>query len=134
MKIVKTASGRTQIKMSRNEWLKIGKIAGWMKKEALFGDPANSAGYASYEGEIYLRDGYHDFKIGFDDRQDSFTIYFPDIKIDPSKGVSDQIIIMGTKSNEEAAILNKHILRTYSENKNVTIYDVYKALDKFARM
>ena len=29
MKIIKTASGGTQIKMSRNEWLKIGLAAGW---------------------------------------------------------------------------------------------------------
>jgi len=32
MKIVKTASGKKTIKMSRKEWTAIGKKAGWMKK------------------------------------------------------------------------------------------------------
>jgi hypothetical protein len=32
MKIVKTASGKTTVKMSKKEWTSIGKKAGWMKK------------------------------------------------------------------------------------------------------
>jgi arsenate reductase-like glutaredoxin family protein len=32
MKLVKTASGKKQIKMSKKEWQNIGKKAGWMKK------------------------------------------------------------------------------------------------------
>ena len=32
MKIVKTASGKNKIKMSRSEWTDLGKKAGWMKK------------------------------------------------------------------------------------------------------
>ena len=31
MKITKTASGKTKIKMSKKEWTNIGKKAGWMK-------------------------------------------------------------------------------------------------------
>jgi hypothetical protein len=31
MKVIKTASGKKQIKMSKKEWLTIGKTAGWMK-------------------------------------------------------------------------------------------------------
>ena len=31
MKVIKTASGKKQIKISKNEWESIGKKAGWMK-------------------------------------------------------------------------------------------------------
>jgi hypothetical protein len=31
MKVIKTASGKNQIKMSRSEWENMGKKAGWMK-------------------------------------------------------------------------------------------------------
>ena len=34
MKLIKTASGKKQIKMSRKEWETIGKTAGWMKEAA----------------------------------------------------------------------------------------------------
>tara|TARA_R110000824_G_scaffold148242_3_gene317859 strand:+ start:44304 stop:44543 length:240 start_codon:yes stop_codon:yes gene_type:complete len=33
MKIVKTASGKKQIKMSKKEWQSIGKKAGWFDKK-----------------------------------------------------------------------------------------------------
>lgn len=33
MKLIKTASGKQQIKMSREEWESIGKTAGWDKEE-----------------------------------------------------------------------------------------------------
>jgi len=36
MKLVKKASGKTTIKMSRAEWTNLGKKAGWMNKEANF--------------------------------------------------------------------------------------------------
>jgi len=32
MKITKTASGKSKIKMSKKEWQNIGREAGWMKK------------------------------------------------------------------------------------------------------
>jgi len=32
MKLVKTASGKTRIKMNRQEWSDMGKKAGWLKK------------------------------------------------------------------------------------------------------
>jgi len=32
MKVIKTASGKTKIKMSRAEWTNLGKKAGWMKE------------------------------------------------------------------------------------------------------
>ena len=35
MKITKTASGKTQIKLSRKDWEAIGKQAGWIKKTAM---------------------------------------------------------------------------------------------------
>ena len=34
MKLVRTASGKKQLKMSKKEWTSIGKKAGWMKKKA----------------------------------------------------------------------------------------------------
>jgi len=34
MKLVKTASGKTNIKISQKEWQSLGKKAGWMNKEA----------------------------------------------------------------------------------------------------
>ena len=35
MKLVKTANGKKQIKISKSEWKSIGKKAGWMKKAEL---------------------------------------------------------------------------------------------------
>jgi len=32
MKLIKTASGKQNLKMSRKEWENIGKKAGWIKK------------------------------------------------------------------------------------------------------
>ena len=32
MKVIKTASGKTRIKMSRKEWEEMGKKAGWIKE------------------------------------------------------------------------------------------------------
>ena len=34
MKIIKTANGKKQVKMSKSEWVSIGKKAGWMKTAA----------------------------------------------------------------------------------------------------
>ena len=34
MKIVKTASGKNKIKMSKSEWTNLGKKAGWLNKKA----------------------------------------------------------------------------------------------------
>jgi len=34
MKIIKTQSNQTQIKISKNEWLQIGSYSGWFKKHA----------------------------------------------------------------------------------------------------
>ena len=39
MKIVKTASGKQTIKMSKSEWQSIGKKAGWMKTAGMWQDP-----------------------------------------------------------------------------------------------
>ena len=53
MKVIKTASGKKQIKISKKEWQSIGKKAGWMRK----------AQYEDQEGDkadkIY--DEYFDF-------------------------------------------------------------------------
>jgi hypothetical protein len=35
MKLVKQASGKTTIKMSKSEWLDMGKKAGWMKEASI---------------------------------------------------------------------------------------------------
>jgi hypothetical protein len=37
MKLVKTASGKKAIKLSKKEWVSIGKKAGWLSKEAIKG-------------------------------------------------------------------------------------------------
>jgi len=34
MKLTKTASGKTKIKMSREEWTRLGQKAGWLSKSA----------------------------------------------------------------------------------------------------
>jgi len=39
MKIVKTASGKNRIKMSKREWLEMGKKAGWMKEAQGYDSP-----------------------------------------------------------------------------------------------
>jgi len=35
MKLVKTASGKDKIKLSKSEWTNLGKKAGWLDKEAM---------------------------------------------------------------------------------------------------
>jgi len=45
MKLVKTASGKTTIRMSRSEWMRLGKRAGWL----------TTAGY-----DEWLAEGYDD--------------------------------------------------------------------------
>jgi hypothetical protein len=39
MKLVKSAGGKTTVKMSRQEWTDMGKKAGWLNKEAWGPDP-----------------------------------------------------------------------------------------------
>lgn len=66
MKLVKTASGKQKIKMSKSEWESIGKTAGWIKKNAIseddiredvrFYDPRTSLG--SHTGRLVTRK-YH---------------------------------------------------------------------------
>jgi hypothetical protein len=34
MKLTKTASGKTKVKMSREEWTRLGQKAGWLSKSA----------------------------------------------------------------------------------------------------
>ena len=57
MKLVKTASGKIKIKMSKSEWKSIGKKAGWISKIAqpILYDPAsiNSATSPEYLSEAY---------------------------------------------------------------------------------
>ena len=36
MKLVKTASGKTKVKISKKEWQAIGKKAGWVSAKDLF--------------------------------------------------------------------------------------------------
>jgi len=45
MKIIKTASGKKTIKMSKKEWQDIGKKAGWRKKASMGGE---------FEATVYL--------------------------------------------------------------------------------
>ena len=52
MKLVKTASGKTTIKMSKKEWKSIGKKAGWLNKEAIGG---GGSGAASFWGKNYTK-------------------------------------------------------------------------------
>jgi len=37
MKLIKTASGKKKLKISKKEWTSIGKKAGWMKESTAFG-------------------------------------------------------------------------------------------------
>ena len=42
MKLVKTASGKKKIKISRKEWTDLGKKAGWLSKKAQYDEPSDS--------------------------------------------------------------------------------------------
>jgi hypothetical protein len=44
MKLIKQASGKTTIKMSKKEWTDLGKRAGWMKEAFVQGEEANRIG------------------------------------------------------------------------------------------
>jgi len=55
MKIVKTASGKKTVKMSKSEWQSIGKTAGWMRK-------AEDDGIKDYESKV----GFDDYKTETD--------------------------------------------------------------------
>ena len=62
MKLVKTANGKTKIKMSRNEWIRIGKKSGWLKSAGLFdshNEPVRSRGGASPDSIVHYEvEGY----------------------------------------------------------------------------
>jgi len=49
MKIVKTASGKQTIKMSKNEWKAIGKKAGWMGAQ-ISSQPYDARSCSSWDG------------------------------------------------------------------------------------
>jgi len=55
MKLTKTASGKQAIKMSKTEWLGIGKRAGWLKKMA-FGDLLEDAEKFAAEIEARMKE------------------------------------------------------------------------------
>jgi hypothetical protein len=63
MKLVKTASGKRQIKISKKEWMDIGKTAGWMK-EAQYEDAtpylmrSSKEDWEKYDPNDYA-DGYY---------------------------------------------------------------------------
>jgi len=50
MKILKTASGKQTIKISRKEWELIGKKTGWVKKAQDYGD--NNVNYESVKSLV----------------------------------------------------------------------------------
>ncbi len=56
MKLIKTASGKQTIKLSKKEWTDIGKKAGWMKiseKFVVVDNEFNRAHYKDIIGKIY---------------------------------------------------------------------------------
>lgn len=88
MKIIKTASGKNTIKISKREWESIGKKAGWIGKEIIYVDKvdgiwkvwANSCGQRLVLGEYLTdeevspvikryRDQGYDVKINVNERQ-----------------------------------------------------------------
>ena len=50
MKIIKTASGKKSVKLSKREWLNIGKKAGWIKKKAQINNNIDDEGDKGDEG------------------------------------------------------------------------------------
>ncbi len=84
MKILKTASGKKTIKMSKKDWNLIGRKAGWIKESNLefdHRDPKNYApGQTPYKDEQWeqvqklIKDEAHsrDFKEGYN--EDAFPI------------------------------------------------------------
>ena len=60
MKIIKTASGKSKIKISKKEWQSIGKKAGWMDKEADYGDRFDKG--LTYKAVIESPDGVNEFE------------------------------------------------------------------------
>lgn len=51
MKITKTASGKSKVKISKKEWQSIGKTAGWLGKEAIFLDFEEGLRLGEYNAE-----------------------------------------------------------------------------------
>jgi len=62
MKLVKTASGKQTIKLSKKEWQSIGKKAGWMK-EAQWGQDIGFGDYADMEDPEWMIDQLQRFII-----------------------------------------------------------------------
>lgn len=53
MKIIKTASGKTQIKISHKEWQSIGEQSGWIKESAAWQPFGESLRYEGESDEQY---------------------------------------------------------------------------------
>ena len=85
MKIIKTASGKQTIKISKSEWTSIGKKAGWIKN-------AQTGFYVNQKVKWPM---HPDFGIGkiihmhTDDRGNA--IY--KVQVDPSIGATDDYIL-----------------------------------------
>ena len=65
MKLIKTASGKKKLRMSKKDWKKIGKQAGWMKKSQI--DPV-------WQGEDgFLKPVTYEYFINLDERGEFYA-------------------------------------------------------------
>jgi hypothetical protein len=51
MKLFKTANGKTTVKMSKQEWINVGKKVGWLKKSKIIPDDGYQDGGMAYTDE-----------------------------------------------------------------------------------
>jgi len=125
MKITKTASGKQTLKMSKSEWLELGKKAGWMKIARDYPGAGDIGGYpgipySEYEGE--------------DEEVDTVPDLDPDAVTDELKEKDIQATMAqmrkGLTFEQIDTILAKDIVDAKNKkNENVNDYDFNKEED-----
>lgn len=89
----------SKIKLSRSQWLSIGKQAGWVKsaqqEDEYLPDPDITFGGEPEEGDLFTEDHIHFYEVGSSDRGPVVTIHDPGNKMlnipgDPNTPANDE--------------------------------------------
>lgn len=85
MKVVKTASGKTRIKMSKSEWESIGKKSGWFREAQVQGQGQDKDFWIKNEDLYkrvmkYYQDLNHSRKLGKPDHEAQALLNLKQIK------------------------------------------------------
>jgi hypothetical protein len=118
MRILKTASGKRQIKLSKSEWEQIGKKAGWMK-EAEFEFNLDNSGLNAFSNYFWARNKSNRIFVIVNTNHSVRSLNFKEIT-DPH--IIDKII--NDTSGKFTEITVDEMKRRIEENQNISLDEV----------